>query len=113
MPFTRYSLEGKLEAEKQRAAAARRRRASAATDIAAVTDLENDVPIVFNEDDDAERKKRRPAIPTPKKNKIEVSREREKTDVPASNSTFSARVFPARIKPFTDTPRCLPMRPKA
>ena len=57
VPFTRYSLEGKLEAEKQRAAAARRRRASAATDIAAVTDLENDVPIVFNEDDDAERKK--------------------------------------------------------
>lgn len=57
VPFTRYSLEGKLEAEKQRAAAARRRRASAATDIASVTDLENDVPIVFNEDDDADRKK--------------------------------------------------------
>ena len=57
VPFTRYSLEGKLEAEKQRAAAARRRRASAATDIASVTDLENDVPIVFNDDDDADRKK--------------------------------------------------------
>lgn len=57
VPFTRYSLEGKLEAEKQREAAVRRRRAAVATDIASVTDLENDVPIVFSEDDDADRKK--------------------------------------------------------
>lgn len=65
VPFTRYSLEGKLEAEKQRAAAARRRRAAAATDIASVTDLENDVPIVFGEDDDADRKKTSSAEPDP------------------------------------------------
>lgn len=52
VPFTRYSLEGKVEAEKQREVAARRRRANATTDIASVTDLENDVPIVFNEDDE-------------------------------------------------------------
>lgn len=57
VPFTRYSLEGKLEAEKQREAAVRRRRAAVATDIASVTDLENDVPIVFSEDDEADRKK--------------------------------------------------------
>jgi len=57
IPFTRYSLEGKIEAEKQRKAAARRRIANAPTDIAAVTDIENDVPIVFNEDDDADNKK--------------------------------------------------------
>lgn len=57
VPFTRYSLEGKLEAEKQRAAAARRRRANSATDIASVTDIENDVPIVFSDDDDGDRKK--------------------------------------------------------
>ena len=57
VPFTRYSLEGKLEAEKQRAAAARRRRANSATDIASVTDIENDVPIVFGDDDDGDRKK--------------------------------------------------------
>lgn len=63
VPFTRYSLEGKLEAEKQREAAARRRRAAAATDIASVTDLENDVPIVFNEDDDGDRKKTTAATP--------------------------------------------------
>ncbi|MBP3303107.1 MAG: hypothetical protein J6L64_08265 [Opitutales bacterium] len=65
VPFTRYSIEGKLEAEKQRAAAARRRRAAAATDIASVTDLENDVPIVFSEDDDADRKKTSSAEPDP------------------------------------------------
>lgn len=52
VPYTRYSIEGKLEAEKQRRAAARRHRANAATDIAAVTDIENDVPIVFNNDDE-------------------------------------------------------------
>lgn len=63
VPFTRYSIEGKIEAEKQRAAAARRRRANAATDIASVTDLENDVPIVFNDDDDADRKKTTTADP--------------------------------------------------
>ena len=63
VPFTRYSLEGKIEAEKQRAADARRRRANAATDIASVTDLENDVPIVFSEDDDADRKKTTTADP--------------------------------------------------
>jgi len=63
VPFTRYSIEGKIEAEKQRAAAARRRRANAATDIASVTDLENDVPIVFGEDDDADRKKTTTADP--------------------------------------------------
>lgn len=57
VPFTRFSIEGKIEAEKQRRAAARRRRAAAATDIASVTDLENDVPIVFSEDDEADRKK--------------------------------------------------------
>ena len=57
VPFTRYSLEGKIEAEKQRAAAARRRRANSATDIASVTDIENDVPIVFSDDDDGDRKK--------------------------------------------------------
>jgi len=57
IPFTRYSLEGKIEAEKQRQAAARRRIANAPTDIASVTDIENDVPIVFNEDDDADNKK--------------------------------------------------------
>ncbi|MBQ6705569.1 MAG: hypothetical protein IJN19_06180 [Opitutales bacterium] len=65
VPFTRYSIEGKIEAEKQRAAAARRRRAAAATDIASVTDLENDVPIVFSEDDDADRKKTSSAEPDP------------------------------------------------
>lgn len=63
VPFTRYSIEGKLEAEKQRQVEARRRRAAAATDIASVTDLENDVPIVFGEDDDADNKKA--ATPTP------------------------------------------------
>lgn len=57
IPFTRYSLEGKIEAEKQRHAAARRYIANAPTDIAAVTDIENDVPIVFNEDDEADTKK--------------------------------------------------------
>lgn len=57
IPFTRYSIEGKLEAEKQRKAAVRRRRANTTTDIAAVTDIENDVPIVFSEDDDADAKK--------------------------------------------------------
>lgn len=56
VPFTRYSIEGKIEAEKMRKADAKRRRASVATDIASVTDLENDVPIVFNEDDDDRKK---------------------------------------------------------
>lgn len=56
IPFTRYSIEGKLEAEKQRKAAVRRRRANTTTDIAAVTDIENDVPIVFSEDDDDAKK---------------------------------------------------------
>lgn len=63
VPFTRYSLEGKLEAEKQRQLESRRRRVAAATDIASVTDLENDVPIVFNDDDEADNKKT--SMPSP------------------------------------------------
>ena len=57
VPYTRYSIEGKIEAEKQRQAAARRHLANTTTDISSVTDIENDVPIVFNDDDEADRKK--------------------------------------------------------
>ncbi len=52
VPFTRFSIEGKIEAEKQRKATARRHQANATTGIASATDIENDVPIVFNDDDE-------------------------------------------------------------
>ncbi len=52
VPFTRYSLEGKLEAEKQRGLAARRRRANATGDISEVIDLENDAPVQLPEEEE-------------------------------------------------------------
>ena len=50
VPFTRYSLEGKIEAEKQRRAEARRRQANATGDISEVIDIENDSPISLPEE---------------------------------------------------------------
>ena len=50
VPFTRYSVEGKIEAEKQRRVEARRRRANATGDISEVIDIENDSPISLPEE---------------------------------------------------------------
>lgn len=50
VPFTRYSLEGKIEAEKQRRAEARRRQANTTGDISEVIDIENDSPISLPEE---------------------------------------------------------------
>lgn len=50
VPFTRYSLEGKIEAEKQRRVEARRRQANATGDISEVIDIENDSPISLPEE---------------------------------------------------------------
>lgn len=50
VPFTRYSLEGKIEAEKQRRVEARRRRANVTGDLSEVIDIENDSPISLPEE---------------------------------------------------------------
>lgn len=50
VPFTRYSLEGKIEAEKQRRVEARRRLANTTGDISEVIDIENDSPISLPEE---------------------------------------------------------------
>ncbi len=52
VPFTRYSLQGKIEAEKQRGLEARRRRANATGDLSDVIDIENDSPISLPEEND-------------------------------------------------------------
>ena len=50
MPFTRYSLEGKVKAEEQRRAEARRRRQNITGDISEIIDIENDAPIALSEE---------------------------------------------------------------
>lgn len=50
VPFTRYSLAGKIEAEKQRRVEARRRMANVTDDISEVIDIENDAPIALPEE---------------------------------------------------------------
>lgn len=52
VPFTRYSLEGKLEAEKQRGIENRRRRANATGDLSDIIDIDNDVPVSLPEEHD-------------------------------------------------------------
>ncbi len=53
VPFTRFSIQGKLEAEKQRGLARRRKRANATGDISEVIDIENDSPVSLPEETDA------------------------------------------------------------